>query len=621
MFCKKINHILFLTLIFLWSAGIAQNDYTYKVDLTKVVDDKVLVELTPPKTDANEVRFCFPAMVPGTYEVYNFGRFISDLKVNGRNGSKIKIEKKSDNVYVLSPAKEIETITYMVEDTWDTKIKEKVVFEPGGTNIEEGKNFSINTHGFFGFYEGMLDRNFILEFTKPTGFYPSTGMTNVKVGAAKDVISVYDYHDLVDSPIMYCKPDTTVINVANTKVLVSVYTPNKKVTSAYIAKTIQEMLYAQRDYLGGELPVEKYAFLIYFIDRPTLSNAHGALEHSYSSFYVMPEMDSMYLDQQIRDVAAHEFFHIVTPLNIHAKEIGNFDYINPKMSEHLWLYEGMTEYAAHHAQVKAGLIDVDEFLKVMMGKYENSVNDFNDSMSFTFMSKNVLTEKIHPQYNNVYEKGALIGMCLDIYLRYYSDGRYGTQNLMKDLAKKYGKTKSFNDEDLFAEIEKLTYPEIGAFLRKHVSGKEPLPMQDVFDKVGLTFEKEKTFKNFSLGGFDVGFNDETKRLIIVDTKNMDEFGKAMGYKIGDEIFSLNGSEINMENIKSIFGQFFDSVKEGELVKVEVMRPKRKGKFKKTQLKAAARKVEQKEYNIINVKKPMSDKEKVTFKGWLDYNFK
>lgn len=621
MLSKRINNLIFVSLIFLVSVGSAQNDYQYKIDLVKIVDDKVAVEVTPPKTDANEVRFCFPAMVPGTYEIYNFGRFISDLKVTGKNGAKIKVDKLNDNVYILSPAKDIDKITYLVEDSWDTKIKEKVVFEPGGTNIEEGKNFGINTHGFFGFYEGMLDRNFVLEFSKPAGFYPSTGMTNVKVGVDKDVISVYDYHDLVDSPIMYCIPDTTFITVSNTKVLVSVYSPNKKVTSSYIAKTIREMLYAQRDYLGGELPVEKYAFLIHFTDKPTLSGSHGALEHSYSSFYVMPEMDSIYLEQQIRDVAAHEFFHIVTPLNIHAKEIGNFDYLNPKMSEHLWLYEGMTEYAAHHAQVKSGLIDVDEFLKTMMGKYENSLNSFNDTMSFTFMSKHVLTEKIHPQYGNVYEKGALIGMCLDIYLRYYSDGKYGTQNLMKDLARKYGKTKSFNDEDLFAEIEKLTYPEIGAFLREHVSGKTPLPMLDVFDKVGLIFERERTFQNFSLGGFDVGFNDETKRLIIVDTKNMDAFGKSMKYKVGDEIFSLNGVEINMENIKSIFGQFFDSVKEGDEVKVTVMRPKKKDKYKTVELKGKARKVEQKEYNIINVKKPMSEKEKVTFKGWLDYNFR
>ncbi len=601
--------------------AVAQNDYVYKIDLNKVVDDKLLVELTPPKIEKNEIKFCFPAMVPGTYEVYDFGRFISDLKVSGKNGAKIKVEKSTVNTYILSPADQIEKISYMVEDTWDTKIREKVVFEPGGTNIEEGKNFSINTHGFFGFIDGMLDRNFVLEFTKPAGFYPATGLTNVNIGASKDVISVFDYHDLVDSPIMYALPDTTTIMVANTKVLVATYSPNKKVSSKFIANTISEMLFAQRDYLGGELPVDKYAFLFYFIDKGTLSGSHGALEHSYSSFYVMPEMDSVYLEQQVRDVAAHEFFHIVTPLNIHAREIGEFDYINPKMSEHLWLYEGMTEYAAHHAQVKAGIIDIDAFLKTMMSKYESSLEVYNDTMSFTYMSKNVLTDKIHSQYGNVYEKGALIGMCLDIYLRYYSHGKYGTQDLMKDLAKKYGKNKSFNDEDLFKEIEALTFPEIGVFLRKHVAGKEPLPMKDVFDKAGLIYEKEKTFSNYSIGGFEVGFNEGTQRLMIVDTKNMDAFGREMKYKDGDELYSLNGKVITIENIKDVFGQFFESVKDGDEVKVEVMRPKRKNKYKKVELTAKAKKVEQKEYHALDVKMPLSDQEKETFRGWLNYSFK
>ena len=93
MLLKKSYQFLFCTFILLTGACIAQNDYLYKIDLNKVVDDKLLVELTPPKIDKEEVRFCFPAMVPGTYEVYNFGRFISDLKVTGKNGVKIKIKK------------------------------------------------------------------------------------------------------------------------------------------------------------------------------------------------------------------------------------------------------------------------------------------------------------------------------------------------------------------------------------------------------------------------------------------------------------------------------------------------------------------------------------------------
>jgi predicted metalloprotease with PDZ domain len=47
----------------------------------------------------------------------------------------------------------------------------------------------------------------------------------------------------------------------------------------------------------------------------------------------------------MKDVVSHEFFHIVTPLTIHSKEIHYFDYNSPKMSN-LWMYEGVTEYFA-----------------------------------------------------------------------------------------------------------------------------------------------------------------------------------------------------------------------------------------------------------------------------------
>jgi predicted metalloprotease with PDZ domain len=544
---RNIFSILFLALgLSLFS----DNDYHYSVNLTRVTNDRVSVQLTPPDIAQNEIEFAFPSMVPGTYEVYDFGRFISNFKVSGKNGAVITIAKLDANTYKLSPASKIDKITYDVDDTWDKtdlpNTKDKIVFEPGGTNFEDGKNFSINTHSMFGYIKGLSNRNFVLEFEKPKGFYPSTGMSNIKLGDAKDVITVFDYHDLVDSPIMYSVPDTSSILIGNTKVLVSAYSPNKKITASFIANTLKELLKAQSDYLGGELPVDKYAFLFYFIDKPTQSGASGALEHSYSSFYVLQEFDSLSLQQTIRDVAAHEFFHIVTPLNIHAKEIGDFDFNNPKMSEHLWLYEGMTEYAAHHAQAKGRIIDVDQLLNTMMEKYNNSLQGFNDTMSFTYMSKHVLEEKIHTQYGNVYEKGALIGMCLDILLRHYSDGKYGTQNLMKDLASKYGKKKSFNDADLFNDIEQFTYPEIGSFLRQHVGGKTPLPIVDVLAKIGIEFVKEKVSYEFTLGGVDLNYNETTQRLFAESTGNLDDFGKAMGYKRGDELYKLNGKEIKIE---------------------------------------------------------------------------
>jgi predicted metalloprotease with PDZ domain len=602
----------------------ADNGYRYTVDLTRVVNDKVRVNLYPPAIDGSEIEFMFPAMVPGTYEVYDFGRFVSNLTAKAKDGTQLKVTRVNVNTYRISQANSLDLISYEVDDTFDKtdlpNTKTKIVFEPGGTNFEADKNFSINTHSMFGYFKGMTGFPFTLEFEKPAGFYPSTGLSELTLGVNKDIIKANGYHELVDSPIMYCRPDTTTIMVSNAKVLVSTYSPNRLVTSGFIAATLKELLHAQKEYLGGELPVEKYAFLFYFLDkqRSTLSGASGALEHSYSSFYVLPEFDSLALQQQIRDVAAHEFFHIVTPLNIHSKEIGEFDFNNPRMSAHLWLYEGMTEYAAHHAQVKAGIIDINEFMNTMMGKYENSVENYNDTMSFTWMSKNVLNEKVHKQYANVYEKGAVISMCLDILLRDLSDGAYGTQNLMKDLAGKYGKDSSFNDDELFKDIEQFTYPEVGTFLRDHVGGKKPLPVEDIFQRVGIQFNKEVTVEEFSLGNPDLDYNARTNRLYITGTRDMDAFGKNLGYKKGDELVKLNGEEIHVENLRETIENYYAGLKEGEMVTIDVMRPKKlnKKKYKPVVLTAKAEKIKRVRRNQVSVVENMTEKQKQTIKAWI-----
>jgi predicted metalloprotease with PDZ domain len=66
----------------------------------------------------------------------------------------------------------------------------------------------------------------------------------------------------------------------------------------------------------------------------------------------------------MKDVVSHEFFHIVTPLTIHSKEIHYFDYNSPKMSEHLWMYEGVTEYFAIFSN-QSRLIPEEEFYSRM----------------------------------------------------------------------------------------------------------------------------------------------------------------------------------------------------------------------------------------------------------------
>ena len=600
------------------NTAFADGDYHYSIDLTKASNDKLTIRLTPPDMTENETIFMFPAMVPGTYEVYDFGRFVSNFKAEGKDGKIITIEKLNVNSYKLSPASAIREISYEVEDTWDTDIKEKKVFEPGGSDIEDGKVFGINTHCFFGYFKNKIETNFILEFTKPKGFYASTSLTNLKSGETKDVISVYNYHDLVDAPILYCQPDTTTINIGDARVLISVYSPNKIVSSNFVARNLKELLFAQAEYLGGELPISKYAFLFYFNDKPTLTGSAGALEHSYSSFYSLPEADTTDLAQEIRDVSAHEFFHIVTPLSIHSHEIGEFDFNNPAMSKHLWLYEGLTEYAAHHMQVKTGLIEFDNFFDVMIQKIQNARNSYNDTVPFTVMSKYAL-DKYKSQYPNVYEKGAVIGMCLDIILRYNSNGKYGTQELMKDLSKQYGKTKSFNDDDLFSDIEKLSYKEVRYFLDTYVAGSKPLPFKDIFAMVGLNYIDKRVVEKITLGGIAVGYNPQSSHLVVVNTDKLDDFGKKLKFKEGDEILTFNNRKLALDNMKDVLGGFMEKAKTGDKLIIEVLRKDKKGNETTKKLKAKVKPVKVTETDLLELNDKATEQQINARKAWLGIN--
>ncbi len=556
--------------------------YQFTVDLTKTQNDKVTVNLIVPAQNKKEVVYYMPKIVPGTYANYDFGRFISNFSARNKKGKVLPVEQLDPNSWKIKEANTLNRISYTVEDTWDTDTKGDFVFEPGGTNIEENRNFVLNNHGFFGYIDDQKRAMYEVNVLKPADFYGSTSLDLAKTDGKTDTYYISSYNELVDAPIMYSKPDTTVLKVGGADILVSVYSPNKVLSSKDVAKTIGPMLDAQKEYLGGSLPIKKYAFLIYLFDGASKSGSYGALEHSYSSMYYLPEANAEQSSQMVRDVASHEFFHILTPLSIHSEQIHNFDFNKPEMSKHLWLYEGVTEYFAGHMQVKQGLIDLNKYAEMLLEKMQTA-EQFNDSVPFTVISKGCL-DQYKEQYYNVYQKGALIGLCLDVKLRQLSEGKYGLQNLMADLAKKYGKEKPFWDDELFDEIGKMTYPEIRTFFARHVEGSEPLPLEEVFGAVGINYKERMKVKAITLGNIEIGFNPDTKRIMVASVANLNEFGKKMGYKEKDEIVSINGKELTIANAQQVLTDFRDSTKEGDPLEIVVARKDEKGK--ETQVKLA-----------------------------------
>ncbi|SEW10899.1 Predicted metalloprotease, contains C-terminal PDZ domain [Chryseobacterium wanjuense] len=547
------------------------------IDLVNVKDDKVAVTMEFPKMKSGDVKFHFPKTVPGTYSVDDYGRFVEGIKFLDNKGKEIAFTKVNDNTYSLKNAQNLSKVTYLVNDSFDDELdnsKHKAVFSPSGTDIEAGKIYLINTHGFIGYIDNMQDVPYQLVIQKPNDFYGTTALVDQDKSESTDTYTLANYAKVTDSPLMYTKPDYITFNAGGMDLVLGVYSPTGKYKAADFKENLEKMVIAQKKFLGDMNTNKKYAIMLYLSggEGPQIKG-FGALEHHESTSVVLPEMmPKEAIDKTITDVVSHEFFHTVNPLKTHSEEIHYFDYADPKMSQHLWMYEGGTEYFANLFQIQEGLITKDEFLQRMNEKITNSKN-YNDTMPFTVMSKNVLKDEYKDQYRNVYEKGALLAMCLDIELRKLSNGEMGYRDMIRKLSQRFGENKPFKDDKLVDELVAVTgYPQVKDFYNKYIAGDQPTPYAQYLSMVGVELKSQETPPIFWFikDPQQTGYDDKDNAFVFDESSALSPFSKSIGFKITDKIVALDGKTINIQNIQEFIG-YAKTIKEGQNVTVTVLR--------------------------------------------------
>ena len=524
--------------------------YQISLDLQHVVNDRVPVVVRTPPVAADEATYVMPSVIPGSYSRKDYGRFVSGFVAYDEKGNKLKVKHPTPNLFVISNARHLARLEYLVDDTWDVKQDDRFIFQPGGTNFEAGRDFVLNHYGLYGYLDGYKMLPYQVTVTKPADLYGDTALPKQTTSPTQDVYSAPSYVTLADGPILYSRPDTASFTSGGARISVAVMSEKGVVKAAQVREIMRPMAEALAHYFG-EMPVPAYHFLLYFpsLDSPLMSKngGFGAMEHSYSSVYFLPEMpDTARVKSMVQEVASHEFLHMLAPLNIHSREIGEFDFRNPKMSQHLWLYEGATEYIAQLVQVRGGLITPDEFRKRMKDKIDNAEKYAN--VSFTTMSSRILDAPYKNMYQNVYEKGALIGLLLDIRLRELSQGRQTLRDVLLALRQKYGPTRSFEDKDLIPEIVALTDPQIQAFFDRYVMGNEPLPYAEYFQKIGWHYAPNEVGNVLAFGNLGFGYDASTQQFRAMETKPSEN---AFGLKTGDIIATIDGQPVSMANAEEL----------------------------------------------------------------------
>ncbi|MGE5679540.1 MAG: PDZ domain-containing protein, partial [Bacillota bacterium] len=429
-------------------------------------------------------------------------------------------------------------------------------------------NVLINGQCVFGYFKNLQSEPIKIKLEYPNEWTAGTALEKDSEG----FYNAENYDKIVDSPILLGRLSQASEKVNGTEIDVYTYSKSGEISSGELLSSLKDILSAEEKFLKG-LPVKRYAFLFHFQNL-----TYGAWEHSYSSEYVFREQPLTEDFQKfIRTIVSHEFFHIFTPLNLHSQLVEKFNFERPVMSKHLWLYEGVTEWAANIIELRDSLISLDEYLQRVKEKL--TLNDmFDKSLSLTDLAVN--SYKLQGQYVNIYQRGAVVAGLLDILLLDLSKGRRGLREVLLDLSKKYGSEKSFDENSFFEEFEKETYPEVGEFFNKYVKGTEKLPVKEYYNKIGIEYNESAGYDTSDIRlGVQLGVLDN--KIAVFD---LSEDAVSAGLQKGDIVIMVQGDTLSLQNAQQKFYAIKNSSKIGDEVSLTVLR---KNSQKEIKLKLAA----------------------------------
>ena len=541
-----------------------ENPFVYEVDFTNK-NDAFNVTLTVPSLSSEDDVYSFVSFAPGVHQPLDFGRFVKMFKVYDKAGNELLTNKISTNDFrILDPTK-VSKIIYEIDDSFDMSTGYHPIYPMSGTGINDDY-IILNTHGVFGYFKNLKNTPIKLKI-KLEGTQKIGTSLNINDNGYYEIESYYHF---TDSPILIGnKLSYASTSIDKIEVEVYVHSPSHEITAQMVLDQASDILNAAKNFIGYS-PVDRYTFLMYFASKkdieamPVLQSG-GALEHSLSSTYALPDMPQ-YLPL-LKNIIAHEFMHILSPLHLHSNVLANFDYSNPvSEDQHVWLYEGVTEWVSYIMQVKSGIATSQDYLNYLSEK-ANSSKKYDAEYSLTRISREWSTDEGNKQYGNIYQLGALTAAMLDFKLLQLSNGSKGLREVYLDLIKKYGKETPFDNATFFDTLVEMTYPEITDFIENHIKNNTPFDFENEMKSLGIKYYKKRPNpENLPTMGLTIRPANNNQPTVM--SMSSDYTGTKV--QIGDIITHINGTELNESTYHSLF-ESITKMKIGDEYQLNIIR--------------------------------------------------
>ncbi|MCR9017465.1 M61 family metallopeptidase [Aquiflexum gelatinilyticum] len=228
----------------------------------------------------------------------------------------------------------------------------------------------------------------------------------------------------------------------------------------------------------GEFPAEDYHFIFQLL---SYRHFHG-VEHAFSTVITYGPAyalsDKSELDELI-GVSSHELYHFWNVCRIRPSGILTYDLSKEVYLNEGLVMEGVTTYMGDYYLLKSGYLKFEDYIDLLQKQIQREFDSLGwRNQSIVESSFDLWLDGYKPgipdKKVSIYNRGALISLCLDLMLK--SSGS-SLSELMKEMWEKFGKTRvGYNLGDFENLIRSLSKEgeKITSFFQSFVFGKEDL---------------------------------------------------------------------------------------------------------------------------------------------------
>ncbi len=469
----------------------------YHLILSRPTTHLVEVEITADNVSEPQLSFVLPAWSPGRYAIYDFAKNVQEFDARDAGGRPLPWEKTDKQTWRVDTS----------AAGGEVRVRYKVFANDLNGSFSQFNAFHANLNGasIFMYVHGHKPDPIALAVDPPSGWKIYSGFS---LSPEEKNLQASNYDRLIDTPLEVA-PNVSVktFQVAGKTFRVVVHQSGADRTSPdEFASDVQQIVKSEMAMMPAP-DLDHYTFLFHFA--PEIQMGDG-MEHLNSTQIIISGVLSS--DQALREAredTAHELFHVWNVKRLRPAGLGPFDYTREVYSRSLWVAEGLTTYYSFIHLLRAGLWTRQE----LFDRLAVEIRELEDEPGSKLMSAessgfNAWFYDRAPQMQETnfanatisyYNKGALLGLLLDLEIRSRTGGQKSLDDVLRHLYQKFYSTpatsyylpgRGYEEKDILDALNSVTGSDFTGFFKDYIEGVAPLPYNQALACAGLSLHVE-----------------------------------------------------------------------------------------------------------------------------------